>query len=199
MVDSNKSGSPLREIIACRLTLQAGVTDALSPVPGISGVKNKVPQQSSNEHYLLGNNFRIRNNVPDLVKLRCDSQQSHAWQRRSNPCHVSIRDIRSMTGTKLKLVRRSDELHIMAEACELYAFAQLSERDEQIIEEHLLVCEYCRGALEQVEDEIRLLKEALRLSELDARREAARKSFQGKLIVIRPGRQSASNPTNQLQ
>jgi predicted anti-sigma-YlaC factor YlaD len=82
-------------------------------------------------------------------------------------------------------IRPHEEGHITYEALEQYAFKQLSEANVDLIEEHLLVCEYCRGTLDYVEDEIRALKEALLLSELEHKREAAQQRCGGQLFVMK--------------
>jgi predicted anti-sigma-YlaC factor YlaD len=80
---------------------------------------------------------------------------------------------------------RPHEGHITHDALEQYAFKQLSETEIDLIEEHLLVCEYCRGTLDFVEEEIRLLREALRLSELERKREVAQQRCGGQLFVMK--------------
>jgi hypothetical protein len=82
-------------------------------------------------------------------------------------------------------IRPDAEGHVTDEALEQYAFNQMPESDVELIEEHLLVCEYCRGTLDQVEDEIRLWREALRLSELECRKEAAKNRCGGQLFVMK--------------
>jgi hypothetical protein len=78
--------------------------------------------------------------------------------------------------------------HAAQQALEQYAFGQLVDSELQLIEEHLLMCEYCRGVLDNVDEEIRVLREALRLSELESRKQAAKMSGGGNLFVMKAGR-----------
>jgi predicted anti-sigma-YlaC factor YlaD len=58
-------------------------------------------------------------------------------------------------------IRPPDQLHLATEAVEQYVFAQLKPVEKELLEEHLLSCDYCRRKLDFVENEIRLLREAL--------------------------------------
>jgi predicted anti-sigma-YlaC factor YlaD len=53
------------------------------------------------------------------------------------------------------------DMHPSPDDLELYSMRRASDEQEQEIEEHLLVCETCRSALDAVEEEIRLLRVAL--------------------------------------
>lgn len=52
-------------------------------------------------------------------------------------------------------------LHPSEDALELYALRRLAEGDEAPLEEHLLICEKCRNRLEEMDEYVAALREAL--------------------------------------
>jgi hypothetical protein len=54
--------------------------------------------------------------------------------------------------------------HIDPETLERYLLNHSSELEQEIIEEHLLICGECIDSLNQMEIEIKVIKEALRNS-----------------------------------
>ncbi len=54
------------------------------------------------------------------------------------------------------------DLHISEEDLEAYALRRTDEYLTDAIEDHLLVCPFCRLALDELEDDIDLMRSALR-------------------------------------
>jgi hypothetical protein len=77
-------------------------------------------------------------------------------------------------------------MHATEDALELYALNSLSEEEEEAIEVHLLTCEFCRMSLASLDDEISLLRSALRYDDLEKRKNLLRgKAGGGKLLMFK--------------
>jgi anti-sigma factor RsiW len=63
--------------------------------------------------------------------------------------------------------------HIDEEALERYVLNQSPEPELEAVEEHLLICEECRAALNRAEIEISSIREALRRQEAEPDAETA--------------------------
>lgn len=59
--------------------------------------------------------------------------------------------------------------HVSRDDLELYAMERASGDLLDTVEEHLLVCEHCRRSLDEVEQELRLLRVCLREAEVHSR------------------------------
>ena len=52
--------------------------------------------------------------------------------------------------------------HLTHDDLELYALNHTAGADEEAVEEHLLLCELCRNALDGIEQELRIFRICLR-------------------------------------
>jgi len=75
-------------------------------------------------------------------------------------------------------------VHLTIEALEQYALDQLPSCDTERVEEHLLVCPDCRQRLTAMEEEIRTLRAALRLDEIEERIRRTRQNYTGSLFFL---------------
>jgi len=84
--------------------------------------------------------------------------------------------------------KRMPLMHATADALEFYVLNLLQGPDLEFFEEHILVCENCRCALEAVQQEIRQLQQCLRqdLEErsLEDRRRIAQSGLDNKDVVL---------------
>jgi anti-sigma factor RsiW len=77
-------------------------------------------------------------------------------------------------------------VHATEEALELYALSSLQGKDLEAVEEHLLVCELCRVSLMSFDQEIAVLRSALKQEELEQRKRAMQdKASGGKLLMFK--------------
>lgn len=58
--------------------------------------------------------------------------------------------------------------HVSHDDLELYVLHRASAQVVEIVEEHLLVCEQCRCALDELEQELRVLRIYLRETEINS-------------------------------
>jgi hypothetical protein len=83
-------------------------------------------------------------------------------------------------------VKGKPSMHATEDALELYALNSLSEKDEEAIEVHLLTCQSCQMSLASLDDEISLLRSALRYDDLEKRKNLLRgKTAGGKLLMFK--------------
>jgi anti-sigma factor RsiW len=71
--------------------------------------------------------------------------------------------VRARSSSTQVILRHPTRLqHVEDDDLEEYLMGRLSDNDGAQLEEHLLICESCRGRLVEVEETIRLIREAMR-------------------------------------